>query len=85
MSKKNIPTRSKTFCSLFGHGKELRQTVLPTYEDLIKHYLLVQSKLKQERAGQQPSISEVAEIVALQLEQNWHKIKMSTDPIHICL
>ncbi len=59
---------------LFGHEQELRQTVLETFEDAVKSYLLVQNNTKQERGDQQPSIAEksIAELVALQLEQLFH-------------
>jgi len=53
-----MPTSIKTSFSLFGYEQELRQTVLPTLEDVVKFYLLVQHNTKQERADQQPSIAE---------------------------
>jgi len=34
-----MPTRTKTSASLFGYEQELRQTILPTFEDAVKSYL----------------------------------------------
>ena len=46
----------------------MRQTVLETFEDAVKSYLLVQNNTKQERGDKQPSIAEksIAELVAPQ-------------------
>jgi len=68
-----MSTRTKTNFPLFDYGQELRQTVLPTFEDVVKYYLLVQHNIKQERKGQQPPIAEIAELVERQLEQLSHK------------
>ena len=73
MSKAKSTTRSKTCDPVFGHGQELVETALPTYEDVMKFYLLVQKKTENERTGQHPSISEIAEVVAQHLEKLWQK------------
>jgi len=53
-----MPTRTKTSFPLFGYEQELGQTVLPTFEDVVKSYLLVQHNTKREPADQQPPIAE---------------------------
>jgi len=54
-----------------GYAQELGQTVLSTFEDVVKSYLIVQHNTKQERADQQPSIAvkPVTELGSPQLEQ----------------
>ena len=49
-----MPTSIKTSFSLFGYEQELRQTVLPTLEDVVKFYLLVKRNTKQQRVVHQP-------------------------------
>ncbi len=44
-------TRSDTSFPVFGHGKELNETVLPTYEDVMRYYLLLQKNIELERNG----------------------------------
>jgi len=73
-----MSTRTKTNFPLFGHGRELCHTVLPTTEDVVRYYLLLQHNTIEERKGQQPSISEISERVALQLEQLWIKSSIPT-------
>lgn len=68
-----IGTRAKTPFKVFGHGRELSKTVLPTCEDVMRFYLLLQNKTELERGGQHPSVSEIAEKVAIELEQIWRK------------
>jgi hypothetical protein len=67
--KNATPSCATTHFPLFGHGKTLRQNILPTYEDVVKYYLLNQHNIEQERKGQQPSKAEIAKIVAPQLAQ----------------
>jgi len=61
-------TRANTSFPVIGHGQELCETVLPTYEDVLKYYLLLQNKIESERGGKHPSISEIAETVATRVE-----------------
>ena len=64
-------TRTRTSFPLFGYEQEFRQTVLPTFQDVVKSYLLAQHNTKQKRADQQSSIAEksITELGAPQLEQ----------------
>ena len=43
-----MPTRIKRSFQLLGYEQELRQSALPTFEDVVKSYLLVQHNTKQE-------------------------------------
>ena len=77
-----MPTRVlKQSYTLFGHEQELRQTVLETFEDTVKSYL-VQNNTKQELGDKQPSIAEksIAElhVVAPQLEHLCHWASVPT-------
>ena len=47
-----MPTRAKTSFQLLDCEQELRQTALPTFEDVVKSYLLAQHNIKQERGDQ---------------------------------
>jgi len=75
-----MPTRTKTSFPLFYYEQELRQTVLPTFEDVMKSYLLVQHNTKHEREYQQPSMAEksITELGAPQLNQLWHLASVLT-------
>src|SRR5271163_2329726 len=66
-------TRANTSFPVTGHGQELCETVLPTYEDVLKYYLLLQNKIERESGGKHPSISEIVETVATRVERIWHK------------
>jgi len=67
-----MPTHTKTNFPLYGYEQYWCQSVLPTFEDVVKSY--PQYSTKEERGDQQPSIAEklIAELVAPQLEQLWH-------------
>jgi len=67
-----MATRTKTRFPLFGYEQELRQTVLPTFEDIMKSYLLVQHNTKQDRGDQQPLIAEKSVAELPQIKQLWH-------------
>jgi len=55
-----MPTRTKASLLFFGYEQELRRTVPPTLEDVLKSYCLVQHTTKQEQS-----------LLAPQLEQLW--------------
>ena len=54
-----MPTRTKTSLLLFGYEHELRLTALPTFEDVVKSYILLQHNAKLERGDHQPLIAEM--------------------------
>ena len=73
-----MPTRLLKQATHYLAVSKLRKTVLETFEDTVKSYLLVQNNTKQELGNKQPSIAEksIAELVVPQLEQlcNWQGI-----------
>ena len=64
-------TRSHTYCEIFGHPKLLSGSMLPTFQDVMLHYLFVQSDLKQNSAGKDPSVSEILKNVVPKIEEIW--------------
>ncbi|CAI6354827.1 unnamed protein product [Macrosiphum euphorbiae] len=67
-----VLTRNKLKCFIFGDAKELSNNVLPTFEDVMQYYLFVKHKLKPETTSKEPSVSSIAEIIAV-LEKVWLK------------
>ena len=63
----DLPNCTKTSFQLLAYEKELSHTVLPTFEDDVKFYLLVPHNTKQEIAEKL-----IHELVAPQLKQSWH-------------
>ncbi|XP_050527619.1 uncharacterized protein LOC126897791 [Daktulosphaira vitifoliae] len=68
-----VLTRNKSKCLIFGDAKELSNNVLPTYEDVMQYYLYVKHQLKPDITSKEPSVSSIAEIVATNIENIWHK------------
>ena len=68
-----VLTRNKLKCLIFGDAKELSNNVLPTFEDVMQYYLFVKHKLKPETTSKEPSVSSIAEIIAVDLEKVWLK------------
>ena len=67
-----MATRSN--CSIvFGHPKLLSGRVLPTFNDVMCHYLFVQHDLKQKSAGKDPSVCEILKQVVPKIEEIWLK------------
>ncbi|XP_061717533.1 uncharacterized protein LOC133525257 [Cydia pomonella] len=59
--------RSGKKCPIFVNGQELPQNVLPTYEDVIRYYLLVTQNIQQ----RQDRVKITAETVATEIEKIW--------------
>lgn len=68
-----VLTRNKLKCLIFGDAKELGNNVLPTYEDIMRYYLYVKHQMKPKITSKEPSISSIAEIVAIDIEKVWLK------------
>ncbi|KAK0067237.1 hypothetical protein Bpfe_003335 [Biomphalaria pfeifferi] len=68
----NVDTRAANKCPVFGHSCELVTNVLPTYMDMMKYYSHIRQKLSSDQA-KEPTVSEIAEIVATDIEAVWHK------------
>jgi len=68
-----LKTRTKTKCPVFGTPQELSEIVLPTYENVMKYYLLVKHELKPNIHTKDPTVSEIAEKVSANIERIWLK------------
>lgn len=71
-------TRKNTRCPLFGDSQKLNNNLLPTYCDIIKHYLWIRNDLIALHNGKDPSIKEVSEIVSNDVESIWNKASLPT-------
>jgi len=66
-------TRTKTKCPVFGTPHELSAILLPTYESVMKYYLLVKHELKPNDHSKDPAVADIAEKVATNIERVWLK------------
>lgn len=64
-------TRTGGVCPIFGMPSKMRETVLPTHDDMMKHYLCVRNELKTTQNGKDPSVKDVAEQVTSDLKALW--------------
>ena len=62
-------TRKKTKCPVFGTQQQLSEIVLPTYESVMKYYLLVKHDLKSQQNNKDPSLTAIAEHVTANIER----------------
>jgi len=60
-------------CAVFGMPEEMSQTGLPTYENVIKYVLLVKHKLKPTISTKEPTITDISQKVAEDVERLWIK------------
>lgn len=67
-----MQSRGSVFCPVFGNPMELGFRKLPTYEDVMKHYLWVRNDYKVKLNNVNPSVSEIADKVAERIEEIWH-------------
>ena len=75
----NQATRSANRCPVFGLPQNLTEMNLPTYRDVMKHYTYVRLKHSNKmNSKEQPSVTEVATIVAKKLEAIWQKASIPT-------
>ena len=77
--KANQAARSANRCSVFGLPQNLAEMNSPTYCDVIKHstYVCLEHSNKM-NSKEQPSITEVATIVAKKLQAVWQKASIPT-------
>lgn len=68
-------TRKETFCVVFGAPKQLNECVLPTYCNVIRHFLWIRYQLKV-TSKKEPNTSEITELVANKLEELWAKASL---------
>lgn len=65
-------TRSMFKCPLFGDICEIKENVLPTYEDVMKYYEWTRHQLKlQLETAKEPTFAEIADIVTSRIENIW--------------
>lgn len=71
--------RIKYKCPIFGTIGELKENVLPTFQDVMKFYEWTRIQLKiQQGSNKEPSFSQIAEIVAQKIEDIWQKSSIPT-------
>ena len=68
-----IKTRKAVFCPVFGTPKPMSEINLPTFEDIMKHYLFVKHKLKPKAPRKEPTVSQISEKVVRVIEGLWTK------------
>ena len=75
----NQATRSANRCPVFDLPQNLTEMNLPTYRFVVKHYrhLLVEHSYKM-NSQEQPCVTEVATIIAKELEAIWQKASIPT-------
>lgn len=57
---------------------EIHDNVLPTYENVMRHYYFVRNTLRQEGANYEPASAEIALIVADKVLSIWNKASLPT-------
>lgn len=72
-------TRKSYKCPLFGNIEDLRDNVLPSYENAMKYYEWTRFHLKiKKNSNKEPFFSEIAEIVSMRIENIWKKASLPT-------
>lgn len=66
-------TRQNVICPVFGTPCEHSGIYLPTFSDVMKHYLFVRQNLKVKNNNKEPSFKEISGQVAFYLENLWKK------------
>lgn len=66
-------TRKHSCCPVFGAPRKFSEALLPTYEDLMKHYLLERVNLKPTRDAKEPTVRDISEKSATVIERIWRK------------
>lgn len=72
-----VSTREKVKCPVFGHPDLLGENTLPSYKDVMKHYLFTRQKLKEE-IGKNPAVSDICSKVAPEIINIWKKSSIPT-------
>lgn len=75
---KMAETRNKSDCPILGSYMEIHDNVLPTYENVMRHYYFVRNTLRQEGANYEPASAEIALIVADKVLSIWNKASLPT-------
>lgn len=72
-----MKTRNKVVHPIFGTAKDIKTNVLPTYEDVLRCYFLVQAELKG-TSSKQPAEREVMKILANKIARIWEHASLPT-------
>lgn len=73
-----MTTRSTVNCEIFGHPKLMNNRVLPTYCDVLLHYLFIQHDLKDKNNGKNPSVCDILNILVPKIEEIWQTASIPT-------
>ena len=66
-------TRKNARCPVFGMPQELPENVLPTYQSVMRYYVLVKQRLKWNNNNKDASVADIAQQVAVSVENIWLK------------
>lgn len=77
-------TCSMALCPVFGMLAGLSETVLPTYADVMRYYLLMKRTLKPDSSSKEPTVSDISELVAAKV-QVVHQNHLNFQDIHAIL
>ena len=69
----SVITRKCLRCPIFGAPRDLPDTMLPTFEDIMKYYLYVRNDLKVIPKSNGPIVSEESEIVWMLKISGWRR------------
>lgn len=70
-------TRKSFKCSIFGDTSDLKDNMLPTYEEVIKCYEWTRFEIKNSKnTKKEPNFQEVADIVTAKIENIWRKASL---------
>lgn len=71
-------TRKDLRCPLFGDPIKFSDNMLPTYCDVIKHYLWIRNEMLELNNGKDPSVKDLCEMIASDIEAIWSKASIPT-------
>ncbi|CAG9794368.1 unnamed protein product [Diatraea saccharalis] len=71
-------TRKDLRCPLFGDPIKFSNNMLPTYCDVIKHYLWIRKEILELNNGKDPSVKDICEIIASEIEAIWSRASIPT-------
>ena len=70
-------TRKAVSCPVFRHPAAMNEIQLPTWSDVMKNYLLLRNQMRSgSDSAKEPTVSEIAESLALKVELIWKKASL---------
>lgn len=73
-----LKRRSDTNCAVFGAPQKLKNNSLPSYADVVRHYLWVRNDLLWKLSNKDPAVNEICDITAREIEKIWIKASIPT-------